>query len=500
MKSLHLSTLFILLSIVQLIACSTEPPISSANIDPIENNFTKTKMDENINTVVLPSDNPDTILTMHGSNTIGQKLAPKLVSEYLTSLGAPSVLKMSGKNDNETVLQAYIPSSNKIVAVNIHAHGSSTSFAGFQDKDIDIGMSSRPIKESERSALFVKHGDLSLPENEIVLAMDGLSIIVHPSNGIELLTISQLADIFSGKISNWSQLGGENLPILLYARDNKSGTYDTFKYLVLKSYKTQLSKQSNRFESNKQLSQEVNENPGSIGFTGMAYVLKNKVLKIASSHGSKYIAPTNFQVNTETYPLARRLFLYKSARNKTNSHIDQFIKFTTSKTGQNIVKKEKFVSQNIFKYENLNISNTPKEYKNATKNLARLSLNFRLKPNVSTLDSKSHRDLDRLANFLKQHNISDVTAIGFTGNMSYEKDPLQNIKSNLQRSLRLSYMISFGLRERGIRNVKTIGLGTMLPIVADDDKNTIIKNSRVEIWINSNSKPNDNLNKFALNQ
>ena len=115
--------------------------------------------------------------------------------------------------------------------------------------------------------------------------------------------------------------------------------------------------------------------------------------------------------------------------------------------------------------------------------MLRLSLNFRLKASSSTLDSKSHRDLDRLSKYLLENHLTEITAIGFSSDISQQNSINKDEQSNVQRSLRLAYMISFGLRKRGVKNIKVIGLGTILPLASDETESGILKNSRVEIWV-----------------
>lgn len=431
----------------------------------------------------LPVNDPEIILTLQGSNTIGQSLAPKLATEYLQTLNAKSTMIVKGNVENEVVIQAILPSLKNAVGIKIMAHGSSTAFKGFEKNRIDIGMSSRSIHDEEISRLLVSHGDLSLSENETVVGMDGIAIIVHPNNPVTKLTIDQLADIFSGNITNWSELDGNDSKINLFSRDENSGTYDTFKSLVLNPHHLKISDTARLYESNTELSKSVSEDINGIGFTGMAYTFENKVVKVAASKGSPYFLPTKSLVNTEDYPLSRRLLLYSSGRNVSNKYIPDFIQFATSEKGQSVVDKEEFVSQNIFIIDGNISANSPLEYQNITNGLSRLSLNFRLKENVAKLDSKSHRDLDRLARYIKKNNIRDIHAIGFSGFSNQNKGFLQDSKSNKRRSVRLAYIIAIGLRERGIRNVKTTGLGEIMPIIHSENEGADSKNSRVEIWV-----------------
>ena len=425
--------------------------------------------------VTLPVGSPKIILTLHGSNTIGQSLAPRLAEEFLTEMGAKSTVEVPTSVENEKVIQAFLPSENQVVGIEIEAHGSSTAFQGLNGKVADIGMSSRPIKHEENLELMIDHGDLTLPSHEHIVGLDGLAIIIHPSNPVQSIHVQQLAQIFSGAITNWSQLGGPNSTIKLYARDDKSGTFDTFKSLVLSPYKANLSNRSRRFESNSELSQQVNNDPAAIGFTGLAYVADNKLLKVASSEKSMPFTPNAFVVNTEDYPLARRLYLYKSTKSNKNPFAEQFIEFALSDKGQEVVEQESFVPQKIFAVR-LNIQGAPSAYQTLASTMSRLSLNFRLKTDSSQLDTKAQRDLDRLAEYLLSTDTSTIMIVGLS-------DSTGNTQENEMRSLRRATLVAYGLKERGIRNVQVEGLGGLMPIAEDSTNQGRFKNNRSEIWV-----------------
>lgn len=119
--------------------------------------------------------------------------------------------------------------------VELSAHGSSTGFAALLERHAELAAASRPVKDSEVRAL-AGFGDLRSPYAEQVIAIDGLAIILHPDNPLASLDTAQLAAVFAGEVRTWEELGGKGGAIRLYARDEQSGTYDTFKELVLASH------------------------------------------------------------------------------------------------------------------------------------------------------------------------------------------------------------------------------------------------------------------------
>src|SRR5271165_4390229 len=270
-------------------------------------------------------------LRLHGSNTIGKELVPALCEEFLKYEGATSVQRKPRQKEDETDIEAVLPNeSTNPLSFEVEAHGSKTAFKDLAAGECDIGMASRRITPDEaRQCALAGLGDLSSPACEIVLGLDGIAVFVNKSNPIHALTKQQIADIFSGRTTDWSQVGGNPGPINLYAGDDKSGTFDTFKSLVLEN--RPLSPRASRYEDGAKLSDEVTADRNGIGFAGMAFVRGSKPLAVSEA-GAGPLLPTPFTVAAEHYPLSRRLFLYIPA-NPRNEWIQKFIDFALSELG-----------------------------------------------------------------------------------------------------------------------------------------------------------------------
>ena len=271
------------------------------------------------------------VLRLHGSNTIGKELVPALCEEFLKYEGATSVQRKPRQKEDETDVEAVLPNeSAEPLTFEIEAHGSKTAFEDMASGKCDIGMASRQITSDEsRQCSLAGLGDMFSPACEIVLGLDGIAVFVNKSNPINALTKQQIADIFSGKITDWSQVGGNPGPIDLYAGDDKSGTFDTFKSLVLGG--RPLSTKALRYENSAKLSDEVAADTNGIGFAGMAFVRGSKPLAVSEA-GAGALLPTPFTVATERYPLSRRLFLY-IPENPKNAWTKKFVEFALSELG-----------------------------------------------------------------------------------------------------------------------------------------------------------------------
>lgn len=421
---------------------------------------------------VVKADKP--LFRLHGSNTIGEKLAPRLIEAYLMSQGANNVhTDVNPAAPNEKIISGEI--NGHIEYIELHAHGSGTAFADLLKDETDMGMSSRRIKDKEREELLPKTGDLSLPGSEHVLGLDGLAIITSPSNTISGLSIDQLVGIFSGEISNWLQLGGKDIPIKIYARDDKSGTWDSFKSLVLDSHKSKLSESAIRVESSSELSDSVAREIGAIGFIGLPYVRHAKLIAISSSDNNKAIMPTHFTVGTEDYPLSRRLFFYTPQVNP-NIEAQEFVHFVVTERGQSIVEDVGFVSQNIKLGKPFDNDFYPADMRELTARSERMSINFRFKSGSDELDTKSLNDLDRVAKYVDVNAPKRVQLFGFS-------DSEGDAGKGKELSERRAKVVEQQLIQRGIYPLVAKGMGDAAPLAASNTEEGKNINRRVEVWI-----------------
>ncbi|WP_437880929.1 phosphate ABC transporter substrate-binding/OmpA family protein [Pseudomonas sp. LRF_L74] len=417
---------------------------------------------------------PITVLRIQGSNTIGAKLGPALIKGLFEQQQLSNVRVENTAIENEQQVLG-VDAKGRTLRIAIAAHGSSTGFTALLDGSADLAAASRPIKDSEVAALAAQ-GDMRSPAAEQVIAIDGLAMIVNPGNSLDSLTTDQLASIFSGQTQTWEQLGGKGGPIDLYARDDKSGTYDTFKELVLAAHGKSLASSAKRFESNDQLSDAVSSDKRGIGFTGLPSVRQSKALAIADGQ-SRAMPPSVTLIATEDYPLSRRLFFYLPPAS-TNSWAKALVEFAHSPAGQALVEKNGFISQTVQAVKVEPLAGMPANYMKLAKDAQRLSVNFRFKENSATLDNKAQRDINRLLDYLqtagkKQHK---VVLVGFG-------DP----KSIPSRAALLSKLRAMAVHRELIRAdvivKEVIGMGDQLPVAANSADDGREKNRRVEVWV-----------------
>jgi phosphate transport system substrate-binding protein len=208
--------------------------------------------------------------------------------------------------------------------------GSGTGIAALINGTTDICASSRPIKKDEVAQLEKKFGYKGL---EIRVAMDGLAIYVHKSNPVKQLSMAQVKDIFTGKVTNWKQVGGNDKPILLYSRENNSGTYEFFKEHVLN--KQDFAASAQHMAGTAALINAVSKDMNAIGFGGAAYAKNVKALPIAKDPSSKAVTPNAATIHDGSYPISR--FLYFYLNQKPAGSVKKFIDWVISPAGQKVV-------------------------------------------------------------------------------------------------------------------------------------------------------------------
>ena len=411
---------------------------------------------------------------MQGSNTVGARMAPNWAKVWLEQKGVTHVQVQSLAAQNE--YRVVGRNVAQPVYIDIYAHGSSTGFKGLQQSTADIALSSRDIKAQEVRSLQSR-GDMRSFSSENVVAIDGLAIIVNSRNSINSLSVSEISQIFSGEITNWLEVSGVDRPISVYARDDQSGTWDTFKNLVL-AKKYTLSTNAQRFESNDALSAAVTADLGGIGFVGLASVRNAKALAVGDQKTTP-LKPEPLYVATEDYPLSRRLYMYIPEQTE-NSYVREFMSFVHSQPGQNIVENIGFISQNPIKLR-VKEQNGPDEYQQLSRHAERLSINFRFKPGDSKLDNKAQQDILRVGTFLRTHNTANlkIQLVGFSD--SKASDQRAEVLSRLRASA-----VKIALFRMGISSESVLGYGSEM-LVANDGGNNGTKNDRVEVWLYANS-------------
>lgn len=218
------------------------------------------------------------------------------------------------------------------VKIQVTGGGSGVGIAALINGTTDLSTSSRPMKPSEREKLKQRYNSLGV---EIKVAKDGLSVFVNDSNPIQELTLAQLKDIYTGKITNWKQLGGKDAKIIVYGRENSSGTYVYFKDHVLGGSDYISSMQT--LPGTAAVVNAVSKDKNSIGYGGAAYAKGVKYVKMRKDENSRGYEPNEENVKSGKYPISRFLYIY--TRSKPTGEIKNYIDWILSPEGQQLVSK-----------------------------------------------------------------------------------------------------------------------------------------------------------------
>jgi phosphate transport system substrate-binding protein len=247
-----------------------------------------------------------------------------IAADSIVIKGSTTVLPIT-----QAALEVYMK-ANKGVQISLSGGGSGEGIKALIDKTADIGNSSREIKKEE-IALAATKGVKPVAH---VVAYDALTPIVNPKNKVKGLSTDQLSLIYQGKITNWKEVGGDDLKIVVISRDSSSGTFESWDHFVMK--KAKVTPRAQMLASNGAIVTAIANNRYAISYVGMGYL--NKSVKTLEVNG---VAASPQSALSRQYPFSRELYMYTNGKPK--GEVAKFIAFLKSATGQSIVKKEGFV-------------------------------------------------------------------------------------------------------------------------------------------------------------
>ena len=228
------------------------------------------------------------------------------------------------------------------VAIAVTGGGSGTGIAALINGTVDIANASREMKEGEIEQARAN----GIEPVEHLVAIDALAVIVNPANPVDRLTIDQIADIYTARITNWQEVGGNDAPIILVSRETNSGTHVYFLEEVVRQGGSENSDifapQTLLMPSSVGITSEIQRNPNAIGYDGLGYVTEHeKLVAVALDAVSPYVLPS-VQTGTDgSYPIARGLYMYTSG--EPTGDIADYITWIVGTEGQQIVADLGFV-------------------------------------------------------------------------------------------------------------------------------------------------------------
>jgi len=230
----------------------------------------------------------------------------------------------------QRLAEEYMKKNPGLVA-QVNGGGSGTGIAALINGTADLAQSSREMKDGEKEKVAQSRGAAVV---ELPVALDALGVFVHQSNSVQHLTIAQIKDIFQGKTTNWSQIGGAGAPIVLYGRENSSGTYDYFREHVLN--KEDFATRVQTLQGTAAVINAIGADKNGIGYGGIAYAKEVRALAV-QAEGGQPVAPSEATVADGTYPLSRKLFFYYAAN--APERVTAFAQWSVTPEAQALVTK-----------------------------------------------------------------------------------------------------------------------------------------------------------------
>ena len=441
--------------------------------------------------------NPDQrggVVRLSGANSVGIQLVPDLLIAY----GAEGKLKApreeQGPLPEERTIVMQASETSRMLRGEVKAHGSTSAFNDLMAGRSDIGLSSRRVTLTETKTLAASRtGDMLRSGNENFISLDSVAFIVNRGNPIRALSASQLRDLMSGTTTRWSELGGPDKPVSIYAHDDKSGTYEMVQQKMFGNGGT-LSKTATLLESSEDLADAVASDPNAIGLVGTASIRNAQPLSITSDCGLPPAEPTAFQVKTEEYPLSRRVYFYLA--DKRVPLADDFVRFAMSPAAQPSIENAGFVGLNP-----LLSTDEPKAMpteaaspvpqvaspeaiaaqrqllQEATAGARRLSVTIRFDTAKATLDGNGLADLERLQHWMQQSGAGQsLTLVGHSSSDG-------NFDANVALSRRRAHEVEVRLRALGLQPSASLGVGPIRPVACETTAENGYLNRRVEVWV-----------------
>lgn len=432
-----------------------------------------------------------------GSSTIGLDLMPALIRDYAASLGG-SARQLVGADPAVTRFAVAGAAGSTLTTIELARETPTTALAGLAGGKAAVAMSSRPLEPAEVSRLLQAAPGSRPLDAEHVLALDGLVVIVAPQSPVGRLGLDVVARIFSGQITNWSELGLPPAPIHVYASAEGEAGGGSLDALLLKPRRLALKDGVRRVATEAALSDAVAADPAGIAITSLAFVRNARGIEIAGSCGLVG-RPTTFAVRAEEYPLSRRLYLYTAGVPRQATARD-LLAFAATRRAQAVIRDSQFVDQDIeeasFQEQRRRIEmmleapGIPEAERNRLRALVaalldarRLSITFRFSEGSAQLDAKAREDVVRLRQWLAAGTLSGKTVllVGFT-------DSAGSVVANQLLSERRAAEVREAVladdpRQTAGRAVVTAGMGHLAPVVCNDGPEAMRLNRRVEVWV-----------------
>ncbi len=417
-----------------------------------------------------PSTPNKLLLRVAGPDAASSSLLQRLASGYLALIGDTGIAVTPAAAGATDV--AGLQGSQR-EAIRLIPASSDAGFDALLRGAADMAATTRKVTPNEAERL-APVGDLTNPANELVIGAQGIAVIVSPANPVPSLTVAQLRAILSGRVKDWSEVGGAAGLVRLYTFDNRDGRADAAEDFLLGD--DGVSSAATRVATEPNLASAVAGDRDGIGFVTRGNAGNARVVPVAEGNAIP-VQPTDIAIATEVYPLTRRLYLYM-AGDMTGGFGRRFSDYVTSPAGQAVVEASGLVGLNVLAVPTALPDTASDRLRQLTAGSNRISVTFRFKPNSTELDSRGVRDLERLAAYLKAQRINSnrVVLAAFADNSG----PASVNQAVAQRR---ADAVSAAMAKAGIPAGKTAAFGADLPVADNSTGDGRERNRRVEVYL-----------------
>lgn len=383
-------------------------------------------------------------INIKGSSAIGNELAKDWAQDFMSSHSGTVVL--------------------------IETKGTSTGFQALIKGEAEIAAASRPANDKEKEEATKAGFSLDSSESEHIIGFDAIAIVVNSDNPVNQLTVAQLKNIFTGKVTEWSQVGGKSGAIKVVLRPKELGAYELVKDIVL-GKDTPFLAGAEEIKENGKLSEKIREDKNAIGFVALGGVGATKPLKIAATATTIATGPSEVTIRNKSYLLNRNLYLY--THGAPQGIVKEFIDYALG-AGQDAVANRSFVNLKLKLVSNTDAS----AGSGATDKRQKYNTDIRFRTSSTDVNNLALYDLNQIANDLcgKTNNI-EVELIGYTDSQG---NPQQNTALSQQRAESVAKVLQ-GKCDK--LKVNSIGKGGESPIGDNTTEEGRLLNRRVEIWV-----------------
>jgi phosphate transport system substrate-binding protein len=413
------------------------------------------------------------ILRISGENGVTLQLAPRLAAAILGSRGDTDIATASDQAQRTDIVSGLHDGTRE--AISISTVTSADALQALAGGRADIALTTRRVTPLEHDSMTAL-GDMTSPANEHVLALDGIAVVVNPANRVGQLGVDQLRAIYSGAVTDWSQLGGAPGPIDAWSHKTGSGTKDTFVKYALGATPMIDVPAARISDDDGPIVAAVNVDRNAIAYISQANIGAGRPMAI-SDVGGQPLLPTAANIATEDYPLSRRLYLY-TAGSSSNPLVHRFTDYAESAAGQDLVGQAGFVSQNVRQVAVAAPATTSDPYLQLIAGAQRLSVDFRFRAGSNDLDNRGLRDLDRVTDLLAQNHWSSsrLMLIGFADNTGTP----QSIRAIANER---AQTVAALFANNGVIPGVVRGFGDEAPVADNSTEEGREKNRRVEVYV-----------------